>query len=134
MPLNKDVLGFSNDWYGAAVKAAVSRRIAEDPEIRMVTAPFFLATKFAAFHGRGKGDYFSHDLEDIVAVVDGRESVVAEVKGESPQLRRYIRLQAGRLLAAPKFLDALPGLLLPDAVSQARIEIILEPLKALAAV
>jgi hypothetical protein len=100
----------------------------------MVTAPFFLATKFEAFRGRGKGDYFSHDLEDIIAVVDGRESVVAEVMGESPQLRRYIRLQAERLLAAPGFLDALPGLLLPDAASQARIEIIVERLRALSAV
>jgi len=38
----------------------------------MVTGLYFLATKFAAFDGRGKGDYMaSHDLEDIVAVVDG---------------------------------------------------------------
>ena len=134
MPLNEDVLGFSNRWYGAAVKVAVSRRIAEDLEIRMVTAAFFLATKFEAFHGRGKGDYFSHDLEDIIAVVDGRETLPAEVREESRQLREYIRQQVGRLLAKSEFLDALPGLLLPDAVSQSRIEVILERLGALAAI
>jgi hypothetical protein len=134
MPLNEDILGFSNRWYGAAVEAAVSRLIAEDLEIRMVTAPFFLATKFEAFHGRGKGDYFSHDLEDIIAVVDGRETLRDEVRGESQQLRVYISDQAERLLASPKFLDALPGLVLPDAVSQSRIDIILERLRALATV
>jgi len=38
-------------------------------DIRLITAPYFLATKFEAFHGRGHGDVRgSHDLEDIVAV------------------------------------------------------------------
>jgi hypothetical protein len=133
MPLNEDILGFSNRWYGAAIVAAVSRQLTDDLEIRTVTAPFFLATKFEAFHGRGKGDYFSHDLEDIIAVVDGRESLFAEVQGESAQLREYIRLQSEHLLATSEFLDALPGLLLPDAMSQARIDIILARLRALAA-
>jgi hypothetical protein len=40
--------------------------------IRVITAPFFLATKLDAFHGRGKGDHFaSRDLEDALSVIDG---------------------------------------------------------------
>jgi hypothetical protein len=35
-------------------------------------------------------------------------------------------------LAAPEFLDALPGYLLPDAASQARISTVLGRLEALA--
>jgi len=38
-----------------------------------------------AFRGRGNVDYqASHDLEDFVAVIEGRENVVQEV-AESPQ-------------------------------------------------
>ena len=47
----------------------------------MITAPYFLATKFEAFHGRGNSDYrMSHDLEDIVTVIDGRPELASEVE------------------------------------------------------
>jgi predicted nucleotidyltransferase len=73
MPLDEKILGFSNRWYRAAMDAATTRQLAEDLEIRVVTAPFFLATKLEAFKGRGKGDFSgSRDLEDLIAVVDGR--------------------------------------------------------------
>ena len=38
MPLDEKVLGFSNRWYQAAMKSAVTRRLADDIEIRVVTA------------------------------------------------------------------------------------------------
>lgn len=101
--------------------------------MRMVTAPYFLATKLEAFRGRGKGDFFSHDLGDVVSVVDGRESLTAEVRDESPELREYLAVQIEQLLASVGFLDALPGLLLPDAMSQARIATIVQRMQALAA-
>ena len=45
--------------------------------IRVVTAPYFVATKLEAFRGRGRGDYISsHDLEDLLAVIDGRDVIV----------------------------------------------------------
>jgi hypothetical protein len=99
----------------------------------MVTAPFFVATKLEAFKGRGQGDFFgSCDLEDIVSVVDGRAGIAAEVHGESADLRSYIRFEIERLLATPGFIDALSGYLLPDAASQARIDIVLQRLRKLA--
>jgi len=50
--------------------------------IRVVTAPYFLATKLEAFRGRGRDDYAnSHDLEDLLTVIDGRETLVQEVAG-----------------------------------------------------
>ena len=46
----------------------------------MVKAPFFLATKLAVFDGRGEGDYvLSHDMEDIIVLLDGRRGIVEEV-------------------------------------------------------
>ena len=94
-----------------------------------------MATKLAAFKGRGKGDFFgSRDLEDLIAVVDGRPALVAEVQAAGGDLRTYVRAGVKALLAAPRFLDGLPGYLLPDAASQSRINVVLRRLEELASV
>jgi hypothetical protein len=133
--LDDKILGFSNRWYPAAMEAAVRRRLSADLEVRMVTAPFFVATKLEAFKGRGKGDFFgSRDLDDLVSVVDGRATLVAEVQAEAATLSAYVRTEVSRLLGTARFVDALPGYLLPDAVSQSRITIILQRLEQLATI
>lgn len=133
MPLDEKILGFSNRWYRAAMESSVTERLSDDLEIRIVTGPFFVATKLEAFKGRGKGDFFgSHDLEDLISVVDGRPALVAEVQAEAANLRAYLRAEIKGLLATSGFLDALPGYLLPDPASQSRIHIVLRCLEELA--
>lgn len=62
MPTDAEILGFSNQWYQQALENSVVRQISEDMAIRLVTAPYFLATKIDAFHNRGAEDYIaSHD-------------------------------------------------------------------------
>lgn len=54
---------------------------------RLVTPACFLATKLEAFEDRGAGDYLeSHDLEDVLSVVDGRPDIVAELAQAEPQV------------------------------------------------
>jgi hypothetical protein len=133
MPLDKRILGFSNRWCRAALESSVTTRLSDDLEIRIVTSPFFIATKLEAFKGRGKGDFFgSHDLEDLISVVDGRPELVAEVRAGAAGVRAYLRAEIEGLLSASGFLDALPGYLLPDAASQSRIHIVLRRLEELA--
>jgi hypothetical protein len=133
MPLDEKILGFSNRWYRAAMEFATTHQLFEDLKIRVVTAPYFLATKIEAFRGRGRGDYFaSHDLEDLIFVMDGRSTIVEEVQTDTSLLRDYLRTEIIGLLATPRFIDALPGYLLPDAASQARIGTILRRLRAVA--
>ena len=134
MPLDEKILGFSNRWYRSAMEVAVTRRLSDNLEIRMVTAPFFLATKLEAFKGRGKDLFGSRDLEDLISVIDGRSETVTEVRAQTPELQQYIRIEISRLLARQGFLDALPGYLLPDAASQSRVRIVLERLEELAVV
>jgi hypothetical protein len=68
-------------------------------KIRSITAPFFLATKFGAFKGRGRRDYFgSHDLEHVLSVVDGRPELLQEVRAASEDLRAYLALELDALL------------------------------------
>ena len=90
--------------------------------IRVIQAPVFIGTKLEAFHGRGGGDYlFSHDLGDIISVVDGRDSLFAECELMRNDLQDYLAEQFSALLADRRFLDALPGHLPSDAMSQSRL-------------
>ena len=97
-----------------------------------MSAPYFLATKIEAFKGRDKGDFLaSHDLEDLIFVIDGRRTITEEVKAEVPFLREYLRTEIRGLLMTPEFMDALPGYLLPDAASQTRIGTVVQRLETL---
>jgi hypothetical protein len=133
MPLDEKILGFSNRWYRDAMQAAVVVTISEGLNVRAITAPYFLATKLEAFHGRGQQDYFaSHDLEDLIAVVDGRAALLNEVTEAPERLRKFIGNSIHKLLTQPRFQDALPGYALPDAASQARISLLVKRLESLA--
>jgi hypothetical protein len=123
MPLDPTILGFSNRWYPDALREAEMLPLPSGLLLRVITAPLFLATKIEAFQSRGEGDYFaSRDLEDVVAVVDGRPSLADEVNGSSGEVRTYIAQAVKRLLGERRFIDALPGYLLPDPANQARFE------------
>ncbi len=133
MPTKTEILGFANTWYAQAFEMAEAVSIPNGKRIRMVTAPYFLATKLEAFHGRGAGDYhFSQDMEDIVAVLDGRPEVVVEAKRSEARLRAFLSESFAALLEDRNFMDALPGHLPPDEASQARLPLILERIRVIA--
>ena len=52
LALNKEVLGFTNIWYEPAFGHAFTVTLPAGQAIRVITAPFFLATKMEAFRGR----------------------------------------------------------------------------------
>jgi hypothetical protein len=134
MPLDEKILGFSNRWYKPAMDSAVVHELESDLRVRVVTAVYFCATKLEAFAGRGKHDYqSSHDLEDLMAVVDGRPELAEEIRSGPEDVRAYIGAEFRKMLATPEFLDALPGYLLPDQASQARVSILLERMRKIEA-
>jgi hypothetical protein len=135
MPLDPKILGFSNRWYKPAMDSSLVHEVEPNLRVRVVTGMFFCATKLEAFAGRGKGDFqSSHDLEDLIAVVDGRAELVKEILAGPEDVRRYIGSEITKLLATPAFTDALPGYLLPDAASQARLSILRERLRQISAI
>lgn len=132
MPIEERILGFTNRWYRPAMDAAKETDLEPDLRIRVVTAPYFIATKLEAFRGRGHGDYMnSRDLEDLLTVIDGRETIVDEIAAAT-ELRPYIVEQFRTLLGTSAFVDAMPGYLLPDAGSQGRLPILLARIKEIA--
>jgi hypothetical protein len=132
MPTDERLLGLGNRWYRPALLAARGLDLPTGEHIRVVTAPFFLATKLEAFAGRGRGDYLaSPDLEDIITLIDGRPEVVEEVSRVQTELRQYLAEYFSRLLVARAFVEAIPAHLPPDAASQARLPLLLDRLRRL---
>jgi hypothetical protein len=100
--------------------------------IRTVTAPYFIATKLEAFRGRGRGDFAtSHDMEDLLAVIDGREEIAEEIN-VATDVGAYVAGVLHSLIKDQAFLDALPGHLLPDTASQARVPLLVDRIKQIA--
>jgi len=133
MPPDEAILGFANRWYADTIAAAVLRRLPGGTEVRVATAPYFLATKLEAFAGRGRGDFAaSHDIEDCVALVDGRPELLEEARGAAPELRQYLAGRVGAFLRTEAFLDAIPGHLPPDEASQQRAPMVADRLAKLA--
>ena len=53
LPTDESILGFSNHWYAEGFKMAEQHNFANHT-LRVLSFPYFLATKLEAFNGRGK--------------------------------------------------------------------------------
>jgi len=79
MPTDEAILGFSNPWYPLALATAVERRLPSGTVIRAASPPLILATKLAAWEGRGSGDLLgSLDVHDVIVLADGRSELAGE--------------------------------------------------------
>jgi predicted nucleotidyltransferase len=131
MPVDGDILGFTNQWYKKGVATAVLHTLPSGLEIRYLTPPLFIATKIEAYNDRGGNDpLWSHDLEDVLLVIDGREELVAEVAAADEDVRAFISEQLGALQQHPDFEHFLHG---NTKGPEGRVEIILERIAALIA-
>lgn len=134
MPTDETVLGFSNLWYAEAAASAMRLRLPSGKAINLISAPAFLATKFEAFHSRGKADLIaSHDFEDIVNVIEGRAAIVEEVGAGGTALRDYLAAQFAGIIAAPEFRNVLPGLVAFDELHGQRVAAVMQRMTAMAA-
>jgi len=115
MPLNENVLGFSNRWYRLTLDTATDMQLEPDLVIRAISARAFLATKWEPFRDRGADDPFlRHDLEDIFTVIAGRQQVISEVASSAADARRFIAACTRAFLANRWANDLVAGKL-PDA-------------------
>jgi len=112
VPLDEKVLGFANRWYRAGFEAAEQTTLEPGLTLRHLSAPYFLATKFEAFNDRGNNDvYASHDLEDILTVIEGRAELAEEMASAPAELRHQVASCVAKLLHNSDFNNALGGLL-----------------------
>ena len=94
--------------------------------IKIVTPPYFIGTKIEAFLGRGNNDFImSHDIEDIITIIDGREELSNEIKISPFNLKQYIQNHLSEFKKNHQFRDAIAGYLPTDLNSQNRFSVII---------
>lgn len=125
MPIEGDVLGFTNRWYTEGFEHRAMVKLPGGRRIQVFSLPYLVASKLEAFKARGKDDFMaSSDMEDIVTVIDGAVDFQEQVSKAPKSVKSYLQDQFRRLLADERFLDGLEGHLPPGAgqgrVSRAR--------------
>lgn len=121
MPTEEAGMGLNTAWFKEALATASEREFSRT-RLKLISPAAFLVTKHMAFLDRGEDDYYaSHDLEDFIAVVDGRESIIDDVDLAPVGLRDYLVAAVKALLEEAAFGEALPGHLPADQASQQRL-------------
>lgn len=104
MPDEDSLWGPTNKWYKPGFQNLQQVVLENETKINILPSPYFLATKFEAFKGRG-GDYrTSHDFEDIVYLLDNRTTIVTEILNSDETINSYLKNEF-RILLEDKFID-----------------------------
>ncbi|MDX2173614.1 MAG: nucleotidyl transferase AbiEii/AbiGii toxin family protein [Bacteroidota bacterium] len=91
MPTTPDSIGFSNKWYPEGFKNAIEYKIDDNNIVKILSSPYFIATKLEAFKGRGGGDgRTSQDFEDIVYVLENRQIIWEDLNNTKGEIRNYL--------------------------------------------
>lgn len=85
-------LGPANRWYKIGFENLWTAK-AKDQDIKILSAPCYLATKFEAFNDRGSDYRISHDIEDIIYVLDNRIGIVEEIENDDTRIANFIKEQ-----------------------------------------
>ena len=128
MPTDESILTFGNRWYPQAMSDPIIYPLLPERSLKVIAAPLFLCTKFDAYKRRGAED--KKDLEDIIAVVDGRPELMDELKLATSEVKKFLSdstqsvLQEGLLERLDWFL---PG----DEAGAARITLVRDCLQTI---
>jgi predicted nucleotidyltransferase len=91
-------LGPANPWYKIGFENLWTAK-AKDQEIKILSAPCYLATKFEAFNDRGSDYRTSHDMEDIIYVLDNRIGIVEEIVKDDHRIANFINAQLQKIIS-----------------------------------
>ncbi len=134
MPTDGALIGLNTAWFAEAL-ATARPHVIGGVSVPLISPVAFIATKLAAFADRGEGDYLgSHDLEDIITVIDGRATIADEIALAEPQLRNFVATSIGNLMTNSDFQESLSGQLPLDAASQARLPSLRQKLRKIASI
>lgn len=102
MPTSEAILGFTNAWYETAITTAVEYGLTTGKVIRAASPAAIVATKLAAWRGRGQGDVLrSLDVHDVVALIDGRPELGGELASADRELRTFVASELRALSEEP---------------------------------
>lgn len=110
VPAGSHLAGTGSKWDLIALETSVDAILEPGVTIRHASAPGFLALKWAAFGDRGKDEPFaSHDLEDILALVASRKTILDELRTAPSAVREHVREGFRWLLENEQYEDLIAG-------------------------
>lgn len=100
MPDDKNILGFTNEWYKPAFAHRMEVLLSDGTPIFIFPALYYIATKIEAIKGRGGNDWrLSHDFEDLIYVLNNCERITNLFEDESNLvLKTYLSTWASEML------------------------------------
>lgn len=129
MPAQLEEIGSINSWYPDAASHSEKFSLPSGSSIYVVSSPYFVATKLEAFNGRGKEDYLgSHDMEDIITVINGREDIVEDILDADEKVRTHLQEEFEKLVNNTGFVQSLPGHVSYDSLNLGREKVVLDKL------
>ncbi len=112
MPLNEEVLGFTNRWYEKVIQNAEPFELPSGKIVNYCSVPYFLGCKFEAFKGRNNSDYYGRDFEDISFILEKAENVELNLLDlPDLELKIYLRDEFTILLSDPQMFNVIAGVL-----------------------
>jgi len=124
MPAEDSPLGPSNEWYKLGFKDLWIVKAASE-EIRILSAPAYLATKFAAFNKRSSDYRTSHDFEDIIYILDNRLTIVQEIEKAHPLIKEFLKSEFEKIINNP-YLDEILASHIHPLMLEERYPVVLE--------
>ncbi len=92
IPTDTRISGFLNKWHKIGAENYVFFKINKKQKIKILSTPLFIASKLEAFENRGNGDYrTSHDIEDIVTILNGNSKVLKTILEGREDVKKYLK-------------------------------------------
>jgi len=109
--MNTQALGWApaNRWFAPGFAQRESIKVM-DVRISVLPLPYFMASKFDAFNDRGINDpRSSHDLEDLVYILDNRTDVEEQLNMAPTDVKPFLVEQLRSILSEPAKQEAVLG-------------------------
>ncbi|HAL83844.1 MAG TPA: hypothetical protein DCO83_17700 [Mucilaginibacter sp.] len=108
MPTHPEAIGFSNKWYPEGFENAIEYSLDAATTIKIFTLPYFIASKWEAFKGRGNNDYrTSQDFEDLVYVWENADDLEEQLQTAPEHLRAYLYNEMVKIIDSDDFEEGL---------------------------
>jgi predicted nucleotidyltransferase len=103
IPTEATAIGPTNRWLKPGFEHAFKVELGEN-HINILPLPFYLATKWEAYKGRGGEDpRTSHDFEDIIYILDNNQDVFEKVTEAPEDVKKFLASMAKEILKHNSF-------------------------------
>ncbi|MDR9487472.1 hypothetical protein [Salibacter sp.] len=99
IPWESTSLGPTNSWLKPGFEYARNIEVGAE-SIKILPLPFYIATKWEAYKSRGKDPRMSHDLEDIIYVIDNNKNVIEHFdESDHEGVRMFLSKMSNEILS-----------------------------------